>query len=98
VPEPSGAPTQWIQIRYHLSGGVLYGQRADQGAPGVPLTDGVEALAFNYYQARGTTRTAVDASPGAANEVQVRLAARRGSAVTAVTVLVNLRNAIVGAF
>ena len=96
VPEPTGVMPDWIQVRIHLDGGILYAQRADQAAPGTPLITGVQSVNFDYFQVAGTTRAAVNGTPQVANEVQLSVVGRDGNATTRVTTLVNLRNAIAG--
>jgi hypothetical protein len=98
VPEPEGAATDWMEVRVHRSGTVLYAQRADQAAPGTSLLTGVAALSFNYFSVVGATRTQVAGAPATADEVQVTLTTLRESSYTKVSTLVNLRNAIAGSF
>lgn len=93
VPEPTGAATTYVHIRFYVSGSVLYSQRQDQSAPGVALLDGVQTLAFNYFDEYGAN---MNATPTAATRTEIVLTARRGPATTTVRTLVTLRNRSVG--
>ncbi|MFN3648286.1 MAG: type II secretion system protein [Armatimonadota bacterium] len=98
VPEPSASASSSVEVRFHVSGGVLYAQRSDQAAPGLALIQGVQTVSFEYFRqpSSGTEHTPVNGAPASANEVRVTVTARRPPATTTVSTLVNLRNSIAG--
>jgi len=95
VPEPSRVTPAQVEVRIYAANNTLYAQRSDQAAPGTVLLTGVRSLTFNYYQTVGTSRAAVDATPGQATETQVTLSAAQGRAITSATTTVALRNVVV---
>lgn len=95
VPEPTGAGALQVEVRLHVSGGVLYAQRADQAAPGTALLSGVQSLRFEYFQTSGGTRSPVDASPADTTDIRITVTAAKGVAATSATTTVSLRNALV---
>lgn len=93
LPQPGSAA---IEARYYLSNGTFYVQRDTDAAPGTPLITGVTQLQFQYLRVSATTHTDVTGSPGSANEVRIRLTARRETATTPVEALVSMRNSVIG--
>jgi hypothetical protein len=95
VPEPSGSSPSTVQIRFYLSSGNFYAQRSDNTGPGVLLESGVQSLTFNYFRTVGSSRTAVDASPSQATEIQIAITGSSGNISSKLTTLVALRNVLV---
>jgi prepilin-type N-terminal cleavage/methylation domain-containing protein len=94
IPEPTGAASSKVEVRYYLSGGTLYQQRADQAAPGTALVTHVDSLAFNYFKYSIGVRTAVDSTPGTANAFLVTLTLTNEKIQAHASELVVLRNAL----
>ena len=92
VPEPGN--TSQVEVRFYLSGGTFYAQRADDTGSGLALMSGVNTLSFNYYQTSSATgtRTAVDSTPQSATEVGLTLNATSGLVTSSFTSYVALRN------
>ena len=101
VPEPTGALSERVQLRFHVTNGTFYAQRSDETAPGTELIEDVDSIVFSYWRTTGTTRIPVNDTTGAntpstATEVDIRLIAVRDNAETPVSTLVTLRNSIAG--
>jgi hypothetical protein len=96
LPEPTGSNPAQVQVRYHVTNGILYAQRANEAAPGMALLPGVQNVTFAYYQTNGATRVPVNGTPALATEVEIQATARRHRWNTKVSTLVNLRNSITG--
>lgn len=94
LPQPTG--TGDIEARYYLSNGTFYVQRDSDVGTGDVMASGIQALEFHYFRVNGSTRANVDNAPNTASEVQIRLSARRGPAVTTVETLVLMRNSVTG--
>lgn len=103
VPEPTGTTPSTVQLRYYLSGGVLYKQRSDQAAPGTALADGITTLTFTYYQTVVTTRNTLPYTVGSttfgrdnATEVLMTVTATREKVLVRDSALILLRNKALG--
>ena len=95
VPEPTGAATSYIELRYYLSSGTLYKQRSDQNAGSAILT-GVDSLTINYFKTVYSSRTSVDANPETATEVLITVTVIRERITTRVSTLIALRPFTIG--
>ena len=89
--DAGGAPR--VQIRFHVSNGVLYGQREEQAAPGVAIADGIQSLTFRYFQVFGAGRTELLTGLEDATDVEIHLTILRNGMTTTTVGLVGMRNA-----
>ncbi len=82
-----------LQIRFHVSNGILYGQRQEQTAPGSAILENVQSLSFKYFQVFGDSRTELLSGYDVATDVEFRLTLLRNGISTATVALVGMRNA-----
>ena len=95
VPEPSGTTPANVEVRFHVTGGVFYAQRADVSGNGLVLMSGVQSVAFSYYRTASGSRASVSGSPQTATEIGISLTGSSGGLNTTLTALVAMRNVLI---
>lgn len=95
VPEPTGSAQTTVEVRFYLSNGVLYAQRADVATAGVALETGVQNVEFRYFRTANGVRATSDSAPQQATEVQLTVTAASGAISTRLSTLVSMRNVLI---
>lgn len=99
VPEPTGTNPATVLIRFYVSNGTFYKQRADQAAPGTPLLDNVTSVTYRYFYNVGGTRAELPATLfgtatmiGSGREVEATLVVNEGGSTVRDVAAILLRN------
>ncbi|MFM7323260.1 MAG: type II secretion system protein J [Armatimonadota bacterium] len=99
VPEPTGTTPATVLIRFYVTGGTLYKQRAGQSDPGTPLLDNVSSVAFRYFYNQGGTRSELPATLfglattiGSAREIEATVVTLEGGTSVRDVASILLRN------